>query len=334
MIKVSILIPTFNRAELLKKAIKSVLSQDYENLEVIVSDNASTDNTYEIVSEFFDDNRFKYYKNEMDIGLVNNLKKLVLDYMTGEYFILLGDDDYLIKDDYISKVVNIFENNDNVLIVYSYYYEYFEDINKKHKIIFPFKEIEFGKTVFMNYQKVRNPAMCNTVFNREFAIKTNPFSNEFNSAFDMIMVLKLCLCGDVGIIKDFSSVETQHGKNLSSNFFKNYNYLIGAVDHVIEPYKWALKYNKLSNDEIEEWENRVIFKMFLYTMARTLFFFPEKYQDTLDYLSDKNNKVFQILLNNKIYKFMIFSYKIHLFRTFFIIITHMFQFNFKYKILV
>ncbi len=54
---VSILIPTYNRASLLDKAVKSALEQNYPNLTVIVSDDASTDNTTDIIAKYLKDTR-------------------------------------------------------------------------------------------------------------------------------------------------------------------------------------------------------------------------------------------------------------------------------------
>ena len=68
---VSILIPTFNRAMLLKRAVESVLKQDYPNIEIIISDNASEDNTTDIVNSFSSE-KIKYIKREKNIGAVLN----------------------------------------------------------------------------------------------------------------------------------------------------------------------------------------------------------------------------------------------------------------------
>jgi glycosyltransferase involved in cell wall biosynthesis len=66
---VSIGIPTYNRAELLKRAIESALNQDYKNIEVIISDNASTDDT-ESICQFYcnQDARLKYVRHSQNRG--------------------------------------------------------------------------------------------------------------------------------------------------------------------------------------------------------------------------------------------------------------------------
>jgi glycosyltransferase involved in cell wall biosynthesis len=60
---VSICIPTYNRAGLVKKAIDSALSQTYTNIEILVVDNASTDNIEDIISDY-SDVRLKFFKNK------------------------------------------------------------------------------------------------------------------------------------------------------------------------------------------------------------------------------------------------------------------------------
>ena len=64
---ISVIIPTFNRRDTIKRSIDSVLSQDYDNIELIIVDDNSTDNTKEIVESYGYD-RIKYYFNT-DINL-------------------------------------------------------------------------------------------------------------------------------------------------------------------------------------------------------------------------------------------------------------------------
>jgi glycosyltransferase involved in cell wall biosynthesis len=101
---VSVLIPTFNRPDLLPKAINSALLQSYNNIEVIVSDNSSTTETEEVVSRIVDP-RLSYSRSK-DIGLVPNWRKL-LNRAKGEYCLIISDDDFFINPFYIESAVAI-----------------------------------------------------------------------------------------------------------------------------------------------------------------------------------------------------------------------------------
>ena len=107
---VSVGIPTFNRANLLVKCLNSVLQQSYENIEVIVSDNMSSDSTPDVCLEFMNqDQRVKTYRQTANIKAVPNF-----DYVRrkskGEYFMLLGDDDW-IDTELIQSCVQFLEDN-------------------------------------------------------------------------------------------------------------------------------------------------------------------------------------------------------------------------------
>jgi glycosyltransferase involved in cell wall biosynthesis len=92
---VSIGIPTFNRAEMLKRSIESALNQDYENVEVLISDNASTDQTESFCNYYCEmDSRFKYFRQPRNRGPADNFSE-VLKYSTGQFFMWLGDDDWI-----------------------------------------------------------------------------------------------------------------------------------------------------------------------------------------------------------------------------------------------
>ena len=127
---VSVLIPTYNRKNLLKVCLQSVLSQSYKNLEIIVIDDASSDPIDEIVNDF-QDPRIKLIKNKKNIGSLKgdreHFRRFVYELMTGEYFIYITDDDYWPDKDFLKKAVNIFENNQNVSsVVGSQLSEFFE----------------------------------------------------------------------------------------------------------------------------------------------------------------------------------------------------------------
>ena len=94
---VSICIPTYNRAErYLRECIQTAVDQTYPNIEIIVSDNCSTDNTQEIV-ESFGEKRIQYVRHAENIGPINNFN-YCLQAAKGDFFLLLHDDDQIDHD--------------------------------------------------------------------------------------------------------------------------------------------------------------------------------------------------------------------------------------------
>src|SRR5215203_3758698 len=95
MAKVSVLTPTYNYGHYLSEAIASVLSQTYTDFELVILDNFSTDNTADVASSFLGDSRVKYYRNERNIGSINNFNEAI-NRASGEYIQFLFADDLLL----------------------------------------------------------------------------------------------------------------------------------------------------------------------------------------------------------------------------------------------
>ena len=90
---VSIIMPAFNEADYIGEAIKSVLNQNYFNLELLIVNNGSTDNTKEIIKSF-NDSRIKYFEKDKNYG-VSIARNTALNEMQGNYFFFLDADDVL-----------------------------------------------------------------------------------------------------------------------------------------------------------------------------------------------------------------------------------------------
>jgi glycosyltransferase involved in cell wall biosynthesis len=114
MPKVSIIIPTYNRANLLKLAIESVLNQSFQDFEIIVCDNASVDCT-RLEVEKFHDVRIKYFFNKKNIGVVRN-HNFAIEKCNGEYLHFFSDDDIMKENSLEIKVKELEKNKKAVLI--------------------------------------------------------------------------------------------------------------------------------------------------------------------------------------------------------------------------
>jgi len=113
---VTIGIPTFRRPPLLRRAVLSALAQDHHDLEVVVSDNASGDDTAAVCRELAAaDPRVRYIAQTVNVGPAANFLA-VLEAARGEYFMWLGDDDW-IDPDYVSSCLGILSASSDVAVV-------------------------------------------------------------------------------------------------------------------------------------------------------------------------------------------------------------------------
>lgn len=94
---ISVVIPTYNHGKYLEEAIKSVVCQNYENWELIISDNASTDNTRQILKSYQDYPQIHLNLNSHNLGIFANLN-LAISKCAGDYIIVLCSDDYLLPN--------------------------------------------------------------------------------------------------------------------------------------------------------------------------------------------------------------------------------------------
>ena len=98
MTKVSVLVPVFNRARYLRQCVDSILNQSYTDIEVLLCDDCSTDNSLDICREYADsDSRVRVFTNAQNTGVYNTRLYRLAD-VRGEYFTQVDADDWLHKD--------------------------------------------------------------------------------------------------------------------------------------------------------------------------------------------------------------------------------------------
>ncbi|WP_097460149.1 glycosyltransferase family 2 protein [Mangrovitalea sediminis] len=113
---VSILVPVYNREHFIAETLHSALSQTYKNIELIVVDNASQDDTWRVILDFAaKDSRVKAFRNETNIGPVKNWKRCI-EKASGFYGKILWSDD-LISPNYLAKCLPLFD--EETAFVYS-----------------------------------------------------------------------------------------------------------------------------------------------------------------------------------------------------------------------
>lgn len=111
--KISVCIPQYNRIAYLLRSLKQIEEQHYENIEVVVSDDGSTDNTAEAIRDL--QKHYKYplvfHENEKNLGYDRNYRKCI-ELASGDYCIVIGNDDTLYQPDGIDFLVDFIKKND------------------------------------------------------------------------------------------------------------------------------------------------------------------------------------------------------------------------------
>lgn len=119
---VSIIMPSYNTAEYINDSVNSVIAQTYQNWELIIVDDCSTDNTDEIVV-FFSDSRIRYIKNEKNCGAAYSRNRALRE-AKGKWIAFLDSDDIWLPEKLEKQIDFMIRNN------YHFSYTKYEEINE------------------------------------------------------------------------------------------------------------------------------------------------------------------------------------------------------------
>ncbi len=195
---ISIGLPTYNRAATLGRAIESALNQDYENFELVISDNASTDETEAVCLQAArHDNRVKYLRQHDNQGLVANFCE-ALRHSGGEFFMWLADDDWL-EPGYLTRCMSVFLAEPQHSLVCGNG-RYFQDGTS----IFDEEELNLSQDsgaerVFSYYRRVGMNGMFYGLMRRDL-ISSLPFEDKLG--IDWLLTAQVAFSGKVRVLSE------------------------------------------------------------------------------------------------------------------------------------
>jgi glycosyltransferase involved in cell wall biosynthesis len=212
MKKVSILIPAYNRANYIGETLRCVLGQDYRNLEVLVINDASTDDTVQIV-ESFQDSRIRLVHNPQNLGLAG-VRNRLLELATGD-FLAWQDSDDLCSPDRIEKQLKFLEQNPNFLAVGSRASVIDEDGKEIQKnLIDPLYLEHEDLAVSLCFE---DPFTNSSMFMRKSAANGISFDNNFPPYEDYDFWEKISWRGKMANLPDRLIQYRRHGIQTSKN---------------------------------------------------------------------------------------------------------------------
>lgn len=214
---VSVTILNYNYKQYVHKAIETVLSQSYQNIEVIVVDDASTDGSLEIISKFERDPRVRVISHDTNQGYVSSLLE-GSSASTGKYITVVSADDYAISDTAIGKQVEVLESSDNASFCFSSWNQEDDDGNVLHTRR-PWRESRVfpGSQVIEQFIESSPVLHSGTMIRRSIYERVGGYDRDLRFSVDTNMWLKLLMTGDVGYVDEPLFAYRTHSTNLSQS---------------------------------------------------------------------------------------------------------------------
>ena len=265
MNKVTVAITVYNQAHYIGQAVSSALAQDYPNLEVIVSDNHSTDNIQEVIDTFHDP-RLKYFRNEENIGMLKNRHRALYNYSTGDYILHLDGDDYFIDSGYIRRAMDLIDRH-GLAMVFARTKSLFEKdgVLIEDKINRDLPEVMDGNWFFLNFYKGYSLPTLTVVHDRRYAMEIGFFEKDIRSA-DWEGFLKMMIGKTIGFVNQSVGVWRKHGMNNTLN--QDLDKILSNVEYIDSPCRFAVSQKAFSKDVLDLWRRRMLKRYFVQVLLK------------------------------------------------------------------
>lgn len=211
---ISIIVPTYNRKQMLFQCVDSILAQTYRPIEIIVVDDCSSDGTREAFAEKYGNvSEVTIFCNEQNMGCSYN-RRLGYKKSKGELIVFMDDDDYYINNTFFEKVVSIYKSHKSVSLIGAS-----SEIRRELDGNISLHKMD-GKGLIKTSEYLKNlqlktakPDAFATVFVRD-KIDQSGFL-EMKMINDAPLCMRALLVGDAYLLEDIIGVYRFHGKNIS-----------------------------------------------------------------------------------------------------------------------
>ncbi|EKE04171.1 MAG: glycosyl transferase family protein [uncultured bacterium] len=280
--KVSVIITTYNRADYLSYAIDSVLNQTFQDFELIIIDDGSTDETYDLVNRYQNERiRYHYQENRGQ----NPARNIGMELANGEYIAHLDSDDIWVSTK-LEKQVNILRNNQNIGLVYcgTQLIDGLNNIIGTQPIIIHNGNV-LDKLLMTNF--LYNGSCA--IFRKDCLEKVGFFDESFKRMTDWEFYLKFAIYYKFFGINEYLLQYRIHNETMSKDFNSYKTYGIKILEKIFNHKDIDPKYLKLKNRAIAlryRYMGRRYLENKLKEEAREGFFEALKTDPTLCYQSD------------------------------------------------
>ena len=221
---VSVIIPVYNSAKYIQKAIDSVLDQTYSNYEIIVVDDGSTDETRQKLQQYRDKIRYVFQENQGSATARNTGIKLA----KGDLVAFLDSDDFWSMPEKLDKQVACFQKNPDLGGINTGW-KIVDGAGKHIKTVQPWhKAPKLDLETWLKKKCVRTSAM---MFRRPWLEKVGGFDTELRQSHDVDLILRLSLAGcKTEWLKEETVCYRQHDSNTTKDSLKQAKYVQAVLD--------------------------------------------------------------------------------------------------------
>ena len=295
---VTVLIPVFNGEKYLSQAIKGVLNQTYTDFEFLIVDDASTDNSKNIIKSY-DDSRIKLVENGWNLGQTATLNKGI-KLAKGKYIARLDQDDLSLPKR-LEKQVEFLNSNPDITAVGSYVICIDENGNYMRESIWP---VGFENNLFnilCGIPPVGHPAV---MYRKEVVEKIGYYRNDYSVSSDLDLWLRIyskgCTCSNIPDNLTYYRIHSEQGSDIQKNLQRK-NHILAFYDFYSQLTKKEIDYDKIEQYlNVLVWESEKLNKKNIENIIEiflTLF-------ESLKPLHNCNNNIKKLLLRS-----IIFSYQ-------------------------
>lgn len=245
--RVSFIIAIYNHSEFLEIALRTAMEQDYPDIEYIISDDCSTDGSFELVTNFIkpylQSKDIKYHKNDVNLGVIENFKKNI-SLSTGEIIVGGAGDDFF-HESRVSQIVKVFRLDGNCQAVFSNGF-----IVKNGVVVGPVFHFQpkFASNYFQLYSRPCFLHGATAAYRRELCLKFLSFPCTKNFQEDATLSFMACCYGGIKYIDRKLVYYRLHDSNVSNpnNFQSLKNLLLNKSNIAHSRMKILFKYKKVS----------------------------------------------------------------------------------------
>jgi len=259
---VTIMIPTYRQAAYVVRAIESALRQNYPNIEVIVSDDFSPDDTQVIVERFISarkDPRIKYTKNPENLGILRNYYSGLYQKAAGDWVVNLDGDDFFVDNGFISAAMDLSHRNPAVRLIFANYAEHYQasgnQIDIKNKGL---PQIMSDEYFFERYASGGvNWNHNSIIYRRVPAMDVGCYWHPTLPRNDWESFLRLIVGSPVGFLPRTVAAWVQHGNNETSRLdLDKYVRNFTLIDEIAT----FAKQNGMNSAFVASWRRKMQYK--------------------------------------------------------------------------